>query len=42
MEAPKVEKPKEVRTDVDQSISTYNGAATDKYNWSQQINNVDL
>jgi len=32
-----------VRTDVvDRSISTYNGAKTAKYNWSQSIMNVDI
>ena len=33
-----------MRTDikVDKSISTYNGAKTDKYNWSQSIQNVDV
>jgi len=28
--------------DVDKNISTYNGAKTDKYNWSQSIKNVDV
>lgn len=30
------------RHDVDESISTYNGASTQKYNWSQSIKNVDV
>jgi hypothetical protein len=35
--------PVPVRTDVvDRSISTYNGAKTAKYNWSQSIMNVDI
>ena len=29
-------------SNVDKSISTYNGAKTAKYNWSQSINNVDV
>ena len=30
------------RNDVDESISTYNGASNKKYNWSQSIKNVDV
>jgi len=28
--------------EVDKKIGTYNGAATEKYNWSQSIKNVDV
>ena len=28
--------------EVDKSISTYNGAKTQKYNWSQSVQNVDV
>lgn len=28
--------------EIDKSISTYNGAKTDKYNWSQHLTQVDL
>lgn len=27
---------------IDKKISTYNGAETEKYNWSQSIKNVDV
>ena len=30
------------QVEVDKSISTYNGAKTSKYNWSQSINTVDV
>ena len=38
------QKPAPMKTDiqVDKSISTYNGAKTEKYNWSQSIQNVDV
>lgn len=38
---PKPSEPVKV-IDVDKNISTYNGAKTDKYNWSQSIKNVDV
>lgn len=40
----KKEEQAEVRTevDVDKRISTYNGAATSKYHWSQNIQGVDV
>ena len=37
-----INEPRPARTDVDESISTYNGAKTSKYNWSQSITNVDV
>lgn len=38
---PKPSEPLKV-IDVDKTISTYNGAKTEKYNWSQSIKNVDV
>jgi hypothetical protein len=36
-------KPEEkAKFEVDKKMGTYNGAATDKYNWSQSIKNVDV
>jgi hypothetical protein len=32
----------EKKFEVDKKIGTYNGAATDKYNWSQSIKNIDV
>lgn len=44
IEAKPIPKPSEPLKviDVDKTISTYNGAKTDKYNWSQSIKNVDV
>lgn len=42
MDAMTAANPHAPRTDVDKSISTYNGGTTSKYKWSQQIFNVDV
>jgi len=42
MDAMTAANPHQARTDIDKSISTYNGGTTQKYKWSQQIFNVDV